>query len=83
MRSTFVAVDSASGVREAATLGKPWLWSAFAALALCGAACLTQGLNRGRLAATGAAIGPILGTPGCAGGLTYIDVRVPSAPVTG
>jgi iron(III) transport system permease protein len=59
MRSTFVAVDSASGVREAATLGKPWLWSAFAALALCGAACLTQGLNRGRLAATGAAIGLI------------------------
>ena len=57
MRSTFSAVDSASGAREAATLGKPWLWSAFAALALCGAACLTQGLNRGRLAAAGAAIG--------------------------
>ncbi|MEO8525223.1 MAG: iron ABC transporter permease [Caldimonas sp.] len=57
MRSTFVAVDSASGVREAATLGKPWLWSAFAALLLCGAACLAQGSNRGRLAATGAAIG--------------------------
>ncbi len=57
MRGTFIAVDSASGVREAAMLGKPWLWSAFAALALCGAACLTQGLNRGRLAAAGAAIG--------------------------
>ena len=57
MRSTFSVVDSASGVREAATLGKPWLWSALAALAMCGVACLAHGSNRGRLAAAGAAIG--------------------------
>ncbi len=57
MRSAFSAVDSASGVRAAAMLGKPWLWSAFAALALCAGASFVQGTTRGRLAAGGAAIG--------------------------
>ena len=57
LRSAFSAADSASGVRAAATLGKPWLWSALAALALCAASSFAQGPTRGRLAAGGAAIG--------------------------
>ncbi len=59
LRAVFSADDSASGLSQAATLHKPWLWVALAALALCAAASLSQGLLRGRLAAWGAALGLI------------------------
>ncbi len=57
MRVVFSADDSASGLREAARLGKPWLWTALVALALCAAAGAVRGPRRGWLAGTGAAIG--------------------------
>ncbi|MEO5881631.1 MAG: iron ABC transporter permease, partial [Caldimonas sp.] len=57
MRGVFSTDESASGLRAAARLHKPWLWSAFAALAICAAASLSQGLGRGRLATLAAALG--------------------------
>ncbi|MCE9658728.1 MAG: iron ABC transporter permease [Burkholderiales bacterium] len=57
MRAVFSADDSASGLREAARLGKPWLWTALVALALCAAAGAVRGPRRGVLAGAGAAIG--------------------------
>ena len=57
IRLEFSAPDSASGLRAAGALGKPWLMAALAALALCAAACFAQGPRRGRLAAGGAVLG--------------------------
>ena len=57
IRTEFSAPDSASGLRAAATLGKPWLAISLAALALCAAACFATGLRRGRLASLGGALG--------------------------
>jgi len=57
MRASLTADDSASGLRQAAMLGKPWLGSAIAALALGTAACFARGPRRGMLASLGAAIG--------------------------
>ena len=57
IRAVFSADDSASGLREAAALHKPWLWTALAALALCALAGLARGRRRGQLAGFGAALG--------------------------
>ncbi len=57
IRLEFSAPDSASGLRAAGALGKPWLMAALAALALCAAACFAQGPRRGRLAGGGAVLG--------------------------
>ncbi len=57
MRASLSADDSASGLRQAASLGKPWLGSAVAALAFAVAACFAHGRRRAALASLGAAIG--------------------------
>ena len=57
MRAVLSADDSASGLRGAAMLHKPWLWTAFVALALCAGASFVRGSLRGRLAGIGAAVG--------------------------
>jgi iron(III) transport system permease protein len=57
IRGEFSAPDSASGLRAATTLGRPWLGCAVAALALCAAACFAGGSRRSWLAAVGAAVG--------------------------
>jgi iron(III) transport system permease protein len=64
IRSQFSAPESASGLRAATTLGRPWLASALVALALCVAACATRARLRGWLAAGGA----VLGLTGILGG---------------
>jgi hypothetical protein len=51
IRSQFSAPESASGLRAATTLGRPWLASALVALALCVAACATRARLRGWLQA--------------------------------
>ena len=57
IRTEFTAPESASGLRAAAMLDRPWLASALVALALCVAACATHGRRRGGLAAAGAVLG--------------------------
>jgi hypothetical protein len=43
LRDVFAADDSASGLRAAATLHRPWLWIALAGLALAAAGALAAG----------------------------------------
>ena len=57
LRTLFVADDSASGLRAAATLHRPWLWIVLLGLALCACGAFAQGLARGRLVGLGALIG--------------------------
>ena len=48
LRTVFAADDSASGLRAAATLHRPWLWIALLGLALCAGGAFAEGRSRGK-----------------------------------
>jgi iron(III) transport system permease protein len=57
IRMVFATEDSASGLRAAASLHRPWLWMALLGLGLCAAGALAAGRSRGRLVGLGAVVG--------------------------